>query len=85
MKIAVNNTSEKKGLPAGIWTKCKKCDQILLQKDFEENLMICPKCGYYARLSARKRIELTVDKGSFKEMDASIKPVDFLDFSGIFR
>ena len=82
MKMTINNTSEKKGLPAGIWTKCKKCDQILLQKDFEENLMVCPKCGYYTRLSARKRIEFIVDKGSFKEMDASIKPVNFLDFPG---
>jgi len=74
--------SSKKGLPAGIWTKCKKCDQILLQKDFEENLMVCPKCGYYARLGAHKRIEFTVDKGSFKETDKEMKPVDFLNFPG---
>ncbi|MDR1696291.1 MAG: acetyl-CoA carboxylase, carboxyltransferase subunit beta [Endomicrobium sp.] len=75
-------TSDKKGLPAGIWTKCKKCDQILLQKDFEENLMVCPKCGYYARLNARKRIEFMTDAGSFKETDKDIKPVDFLNFPG---
>ncbi|MCL2335508.1 MAG: acetyl-CoA carboxylase, carboxyltransferase subunit beta, partial [Endomicrobia bacterium] len=74
--------SSKKGLPAGIWTKCKKCDQILLQKDYEENLMVCPKCGYYARLNAHKRIEFTVDSGSFKETDKDMKPVDFLNFPG---
>lgn len=82
MSTALASTSAKKGLPAGIWTKCKKCDQILLQKDFEENLMVCPKCGYYARLNARKRIEFTVDKGSFKEMDKDMRPVDFLNFPG---
>jgi acetyl-CoA carboxylase carboxyl transferase subunit beta len=74
--------STKKGLPAGIWTKCKKCEQIFLQKDYEENLMVCPKCGYYARLNARKRVEFTVDKGSFAEMDRDMKPVDFLNFPG---
>jgi acetyl-CoA carboxylase carboxyl transferase subunit beta len=82
MKMAVDDTSEKKGFPAGIWTKCKKCDHILLQKDFEENLMVCPKCKYCTRLSARKRIEFTVDKGSFKEMDEAIRPIDFLGFPG---
>jgi acetyl-CoA carboxylase carboxyl transferase subunit beta len=80
--MTISNISEKKGFPAGIWTKCKKCDYILLQKDFEENLRTCPKCGYYMRLRARKRIEFTVDKGSFKEMDEAIKPVNFLYFPG---
>ncbi len=82
MTTNLASQSTKKGLPAGIWTKCKKCEHILLQKDFEENLMICSKCGYYARLNARKRIEITVDKGSFKEMDKDMKPVDFLKFPG---
>ncbi|MCL2144185.1 MAG: acetyl-CoA carboxylase, carboxyltransferase subunit beta [Endomicrobia bacterium] len=76
------SSTEKKGLPAGIWTKCKKCEEIFLQKDYEENLMVCPKCGYYARLNARNRIEFTVDKGSFIEMDKDMKPVDFLGFPG---
>jgi acetyl-CoA carboxylase carboxyl transferase subunit beta len=76
------NISEKKAMPEGLWTQCKKCEQMFLQKDFEENLMVCPKCGYYTRLSAQKRIEFTVDEGSFKEMDSDLSPVDFLDFPG---
>jgi acetyl-CoA carboxylase carboxyl transferase subunit beta len=78
----VKEISQKKGILAGIWTKCKKCDQILLQKDFEENLMVCPKCGYYSRLDARKRIDITVDLCSFKEMNSDLKSVDFLNFPG---
>jgi acetyl-CoA carboxylase carboxyl transferase subunit beta len=78
----VEEISQKKGILAGIWTKCKKCDQILLQKDLEENLMICPKCGYYSRLEARKRIEITVDKDSFRELNSNLKPIDFLSFPG---
>jgi acetyl-CoA carboxylase carboxyl transferase subunit beta len=82
VETEVVDVSEKKGFPAGIWTKCKKCDQILLQKDFEENFMVCPKCGYYTRLGSGKRIEFIVDKGSFKELDATLKPIDFLNFPG---
>lgn len=82
MSTSLPKASSKKGLPAGIWTKCKKCEQILLHKEFEENFMVCPQCGYYGRLSAAKRIELTVDKGTFKEIDKDMKPVDFLEFPG---
>ncbi|MDR1941397.1 MAG: acetyl-CoA carboxylase, carboxyltransferase subunit beta [Endomicrobium sp.] len=82
METKQASAADKKGLPAGIWTTCKKCENILLQKDYEENFMVCPKCGYYARLNARKRIEFTVDKGSFKEFDKEMKPVDFLNFPG---
>ncbi|MDR1511483.1 MAG: acetyl-CoA carboxylase, carboxyltransferase subunit beta [Endomicrobium sp.] len=80
MEIAIESAFEKKGLPAGIWTKCKKCDNVLLQRDFEENFMVCTECGYYARLNASKRIEFIVDKGSFKEINANIRSVNFLDF-----
>jgi acetyl-CoA carboxylase carboxyl transferase subunit beta len=76
------NILEKKELPEGIWTQCKKCEQMFLQKEFEENLMVCPKCGYYTRLDAQKRIELTVDEGSFKEIDGDLISVDFLKFPG---
>ncbi|MDR1259998.1 MAG: acetyl-CoA carboxylase, carboxyltransferase subunit beta [Endomicrobium sp.] len=82
MKIVSENRSEKKGFPAGIWTKCKKCDEIFLQKDFEENFMVCLKCGYYTRLSAYQRIEFTVDKKSFKEINADINSINFLNFPG---
>jgi acetyl-CoA carboxylase carboxyl transferase subunit beta len=73
---------EKKELPEGIWMQCKKCEQMFLQKEFEENFMVCPKCGYYTRLDAQKRIELTIDEGTFKEIDADLISVDFLKFPG---
>jgi len=61
--------SNKKDLPEGLWTKCKKCEQIIFQKDFVENYMVCPKCGYYVRLNSQERIALLTDKDSFKETD----------------
>ncbi len=80
--MMVSTENNKKGLPEGLWTKCKKCEQIIFQKDFEENFMVCPKCGYYVRLNSKERIELLTDKDSFKEINANLKPVDVLDFPG---
>ncbi len=74
--------SNKKDLPEGLWTKCKKCEQIIFKKDFVENFMVCPKCGYYVRLNSQERIALLTDKNSFVEINSRIKPVDILNFPG---
>jgi acetyl-CoA carboxylase carboxyl transferase subunit beta len=73
---------KKKDTIDNIWTSCKKCEQIFLQKDLHKNLMVCPKCGYYTRLSAWERISLTVDKGSFQELNAQLQSINFLNFPG---
>jgi acetyl-CoA carboxylase carboxyl transferase subunit beta len=74
--------TKKKGSVEQIWTSCKKCDQIFLLKDLQKNLMVCIKCGYYTRLNAWTRISFTVDKDSFKEFDAQLQSVNFLNFPG---
>ena len=82
--ITIKNTAnfEKKSAAEGLWVKCPKCDAILLQKDYEDNLFICNKCFGYARLSPTKRISITLDEGTFKQAAINIKPVDFLKFPG---
>ncbi|MCL2389434.1 MAG: acetyl-CoA carboxylase, carboxyltransferase subunit beta [Elusimicrobia bacterium] len=83
MVQTVSAAEQKKStMPEGLWTKCKKCEQIIFQKDLEENYMICSKCGYNFRLGFKKRIELMTDAKSFKEMFKGIVPVNFLDFPG---
>jgi acetyl-CoA carboxylase carboxyl transferase subunit beta len=67
-------------MPEGIWTKCKNCNEIIYTKEIERNLNVCPKCDYHFRISARERIALVLDEGSFVEMDAAMQSTDFLDF-----
>ena len=67
-------------LPDGLWTKCPECSEILFNKELEKNLRVCGKCGHHYILSARERIALTVDDGTFEEMDAGITTVNVLDF-----
>jgi acetyl-CoA carboxylase carboxyl transferase subunit beta len=72
--------TKKVQMPEGIWTKCKNCNEIIYTKEIERNLNVCPKCDYHFRISARERIALVLDEGSFVERDASMQSVDFLDF-----
>ncbi|MBN1621652.1 MAG: acetyl-CoA carboxylase carboxyltransferase subunit beta [Endomicrobiales bacterium] len=73
-------TNGKKDIPHGVWTKCKKCEQIVYNKALEENLKVCPKCGYYFRLSANERIKQLTEPNSFNEFDQKIAPLNPLNF-----
>lgn len=61
---------------------CPSCKKEIPGKDIKEAHYICPECGKYLRVSARDRIEMTVDKGSFKEMFNELTSRDFLNFPG---
>jgi acetyl-CoA carboxylase carboxyl transferase subunit beta len=78
--IAPAETIKKVQMPEGVWTKCKNCNEIIYTKEIERNLNVCPKCDYHFRISARERIALVLDEGSFVEMDAAMQSTDFLDF-----
>jgi acetyl-CoA carboxylase carboxyl transferase subunit beta len=72
---------EKKGkIPEGLWVKCDGCREIVYKKEIDKNLKICPKCNYHFRISARERLKLLVDEGSFVEMDENLVSVDPLHF-----
>lgn len=81
--MAEENNGAKKRIPAGLWTKCLRCEQIIYNKELEENLKVCPKCGYYFRLSARERLKQLVEGKGFQEMDPALEPSDPLQFNDV--
>ncbi|GFN22883.1 MAG: acetyl-CoA carboxylase carboxyltransferase subunit beta [Thermoanaerobacteraceae bacterium] len=62
--------------------KCPECREILIQKQLEDNLKVCPHCGYHFRLTAAERLQQTVDEGTFRELDAELTSRDPLSFPG---
>lgn len=71
-----------------LWTKCDQCGEVIYNKEWAENLKVCPKCGFHQRLTARERIELLVDEGTLKEEDISLRSVDplkFVDSKGAYN
>ena len=63
-----------------LWSLCYNCNSQLPKKDLEHNLMVCPVCDYHFRLSARERIKLVIDEGTFEEKFSNIKGTDPLEF-----
>lgn len=73
-------TDKKIKIPEGLWVKCDSCKEIIYKKEIDKNLKICPKCNYHFRISAKERIKLFVDEGSFVEIDSGLTSNDPLKF-----
>lgn len=70
-------------VPEGLWIKCPKCGEMVYREDVISNAYVCPKCGGYFRISAKRRIKMIADKGSFKEWFTEIdnsNPLDYPDY-----
>ena len=74
---------KKKIIPDGVWLKCPECQQPSYTKEVDGNLNVCPKCEYHMTLTARARIDLLVDAGTFVEMDPDLLSADPLEFKGV--
>jgi acetyl-CoA carboxylase carboxyl transferase subunit beta len=64
----------------GLWIKCDSCKEIIYRAEVERAGRICPKCHYPFRITARERIQLLADPGSFEEQDVALQSTDPLGF-----
>ncbi len=69
-----------RSLPDNLAVKCPKCRELLLGKDWERNLKVCPRCGHHAQLTADERIDLLTDDNTFIEIDRDLVSNDPLKF-----
>jgi acetyl-CoA carboxylase carboxyl transferase subunit beta len=74
---------KRKEIPEGIWTKCPKCSVMLYDKELDENLRVCQHCNHHFPISAQERLDSLLEPGSFQEMDADMRSVDVLQFTGV--
>ena len=65
-----------------LYAKCNSCKRIVDIEEAARDLDVCPHCGHHMRLGARRRLEITCDKGSFQEWFADLAATDFLGFPG---
>jgi len=79
-KIKRSAGSTKKAVPEGLWSKCEVCETVLYRADLEKNLNVCPKCSHHERVTARERLDITLDPEGRYEIGAEVEPIDFLKF-----
>lgn len=67
-------------VPDEMYTSCPECKKTFITYELFENLSVCPKCGYHFRISARQRLNLICDEGSFTEMFSELVTKNVLNF-----
>ena len=78
-------TGKNRSVPEGLWKKCPRCEGVLYRDNLLENLDVCPKCDHHLRISARRRIEIFLDKDNQEELGTDILPNDVLKFRDLKR
>ena len=56
---------------------------MIFDKELDENLKVCAKCGHHFPIGSRERIHSLVETCSFEEMDANMISIDVLGFKGV--
>jgi acetyl-CoA carboxylase carboxyl transferase subunit beta len=79
-KIKRSPGAAKKAVPEGLWIKCEVCEAVLYRADLEKSMNVCPKCAHHNRISARERLDITLDAEGRYEIGSEVMPVDFLKF-----
>jgi len=79
-KIKRSPGAARKAVPEGLWVKCEVCEAVLYRADLEKSLDVCPKCAHHNRVTARDRLEITLDAEGRYEIGTEVVPVDFLKF-----
>lgn len=71
---------QKKGVPEGLWTKCKSCNAVLYRAELTRSLEVCPKCNHHHRMPVRERLRTFLDTGYQIEIAETLEPIDRLKF-----
>ncbi len=74
---------KKTDIPKGLLFKCPRCSNVTFIDEFQSNGKVCPNCNYHSRLTARERLDITIDKDSLEEFDADMiskNPIDFPNY-----
>jgi acetyl-CoA carboxylase carboxyl transferase subunit beta len=66
----------------GLWTKCPQCRKTLWKADLDNNMQVCPNCGYHFKFSARQRMESLLEPG-FEVVDTDLRSTDPLEFTDL--
>ena len=67
-------------IPEGLWKSCDKCGSILYIPELQKNSYVCSKCDHHFKINVKERIDITFDKGSYKDLNKNEAFNDYLQF-----
>jgi acetyl-CoA carboxylase carboxyl transferase subunit beta len=71
---------KKADTPDNLWHKCPSCGQMIFQKEWDENLSVCPRCDHHGRIGPKARFAQVFDEGTMKLLPSPQAKEDPLKF-----
>ena len=65
----------------GLWIKCDSCSAPIWKKDLEAQSMVCTKCGFHFKITARERLAMLFDHGQWEECGGDLRSANALRFT----
>ena len=71
----------KRSTEKDLWVKCPSCQEMLFEKEYRENLSVCPRCEHHGRIGADERLALLLDEGFdiLEQPEVKEDPLKFKD------
>ncbi|WFL76755.1 acetyl-CoA carboxylase, carboxyltransferase subunit beta [Altererythrobacter arenosus] len=71
----------KRSTEKDLWIKCPSCHEMLFQKEYADNLSVCPRCEHHGRIGADERLALLLDEGFdvLEQPEVTEDPLKFKD------
>ena len=69
-------------IPDGVFVKCEQCEASLYERVVKQNNHVCPVCQNHFRIDVDTRLRMTIDEGSFKELDEFLMSTNPLHMPG---
>jgi len=73
-------TSNKKEAPDGLWTKCIKCKQLILDRTLQKQFHVCMYCDYHLRIGSKEYFRILFDDNQYTEICVDLESIDMLEF-----
>jgi acetyl-CoA carboxylase carboxyl transferase subunit beta len=80
VRNAIPFIARKSETPDNLWHKCPSCGQMIFQKEWQENLSVCPRCEHHGRIGPKTRFAQIFDEGTLKLLASPAVKEDPLKF-----
>jgi len=74
------SSTDRRDVPGDVFDKCPQCGEILYRARLEQNMYVCPECGFHRRMTAEGYIQLLLDDGVYEEQGGTLRSADPLEF-----
>ncbi len=70
-----------------VFIQCPACKAHIYKAEWEKNLEVCSHCNHHERMTCWERIDLLIDRGTFREINRRVTasdPLKFADAKGTY-